>query len=150
MENGLTILDSIRENFPTKDMDIRAYSPLVLAFIGDSVYELIIRTLEVEWMNCPVNSLHKKKVTYFKAEAQAKMVDGIMDMLSEEEKSVYRRGKNAKTNTASKGGTLAEYHRATGFEALIGYLYLKNDTNRLMEVVKASLDVLRGDKALWD
>ena len=69
MENGLTILDSIRESFPTKELDIKAYSPLVLAFIGDSVYELIIRTIEVEWMNCPVNALHKKKVKYVKAEA---------------------------------------------------------------------------------
>ena len=149
MENGLGLVHQIRQMYGTKEMDIREYSPLVLAYMGDCIYDLLIRTLLVEDKNRPVNVLHKTATRYVKAEAQAAIVDAIMDQLTEEEQSVYRRGKNAKPHSVSKGGTVGEYHRATGLEALLGYLYLKDDMPRLMEIVKIGLEAYNGGIDLW-
>ncbi len=126
-------------------LELNRYSPLVLAYIGDSVYETYIRTLQVVAKNCPVNKLHHEKVRFVKAEAQAKIVDALLPELTEEEVTIYKRGRNAKTHTVSKGGTLEEYHKATGFEALIGYLYLKKDEVRLQELMARSANIIEGE-----
>ena len=118
-----TSLKELKELFHLEDQDIRSYSPLTLAYIGDGVYELIIRTILVKKGNCPVNRLHKKASSLVKAAAQSGIMEVIEEKLTPEELSVYRRGRNAHSPTMAKHATMADYRRATGFEALMGYLY---------------------------
>ena len=120
-----TNLSKLNELFHLEEQDIRSYSPLTLAYIGDGVYELIIRTILVKKGNCPVNRLHKKASSLVKAAAQSGIMEIIEKELTPEELSVYRRGRNAHSPTMAKHATMADYRRATGFEALMGYLYLK-------------------------
>ena len=120
-------------------MDLRTYSPLTLAYIGDGVYELIVRTVLVKRGNCPVNRLHKQASSLVKAASQSAMMEVLEPMLTEEEAGVYRRGRNAHSPTMAKHATMSDYRRATGFEALIGYLYLKEDFTRMTELVHAGL-----------
>ena len=127
-----TSLKELKELFELKDQDIRSYSPLTLAYIGDGVYELIIRTILVKKGNCPVNRLHKKASSLVKAAAQSNIMEVIEEKLTPEELSVYRRGRNAHSPTMAKNATMADYRRATGFEALMGYLYLKEDYSRMV------------------
>jgi len=135
-EQSEGLLEGIRRTFPGKVQDIRTYSPLTLAYIGDAVYDLIIRTMVVERANRPANDLHKLTVKYVSAPAQSRIVQGLMDSFTEEERAVYRRGKNAKPHTTAKNASLAEYMRATGFEAVLGYLYLTDNLERILELVK--------------
>lgn len=148
MEESISMLDQIAKTFQTGEVDIRTYSPLTLAYIGDCVYELVIRTLIMKHGNQSVNNMSKIKVFYVKAETQAKMAEVLMNSMTEEEQSIYRRGKNAKTNTMSKSSTSADYHKATGMEAVIGYLYLMNQQNRLVELMKTGLIAVDGGN-LW-
>ena len=136
METGL---NNLKEIFELKDMDLRTYSPLTLAYIGDGVYELIVRTVLVKRGNCPVNRLHKQASSLVKAAAQSSMMEVLEPMLTEEEAGVYRRGRNAHSPTMAKHATMSDYRRATGFEALMGYLYLKEDFTRMTELVHAGL-----------
>lgn len=99
----------------------------------------MIRTILVKKANCPVNRLHKKASSLVKASAQSGMMEILEPLLTEEEKSVYRRGRNALRYHA-KHATMADYRRATGFEALMGYLYLKEDFSRILELVHAGLE----------
>jgi ribonuclease-3 family protein len=141
METGLmqSCLDHFKETFKLEDQDLRTYSPLTLAYIGDGAYELVIRTILVKRGNCPVNRLHKQASSLVKAAAQSAMMEVIEPMLTEEEHGVYKRGRNAKSFTMAKNATMGDYRRATGFEALMGYLYLKEDFNRMTELVSAGL-----------
>ena len=127
------------EEFHLEEKDLRTYSPLTLAYIGDGVYELVIRTVLVKKGNCPVNQLHRKASSLVKAASQSAMMEFIEPMLTEEEHSVYRRGRNAHSPTMAKHATMADYRRATGFEALMGYLYLKEDFCRIVELVRAGI-----------
>lgn len=127
------------EAFHLEEKDLRTYSPLTLAYIGDGVYELVIRTVLVKKGNCPVNQLHRKASSLVKAASQSAMMKFIEPMLTEEEHSVYRRGRNAHSPTMAKHATMADYRRATGFEALMGYLYLKEDFCRIVELVRAGI-----------
>ncbi len=127
------------EVFHLEEKDLRTYSPLTLAYIGDGVYELVIRTVLVKKGNCPVNQLHRKASSLVKAASQSAMMEFIEPMLTEEEHSVYRRGRNAHSPTMAKHATMADYRRATGFEALMGYLYLKEDFGRIVELVRAGI-----------
>ena len=139
-----TNLIQLKELFHLEDQDLRSYSPLTLAYIGDGVYELIIRTVLVKKGNCPVNRLHKKASSLVKAGAQSAIMEVIEEELTPEELSVYRRGRNAHSPTMAKHATMADYRRATGFEALMGYLYLKEDYTRMIELVRRGIgeDVL--------
>lgn len=130
------LLQQINEMFQLGEQEINSYSPLVLAYVGDCVYELIVRTLLVEQSNCPVRKLHKRATAYVKAKAQADLITVMLDDLTEEEKDVYRRGKNAKSHTVPKNASLGDYRKATGMEAVIGYLYLKKDMERVLELIK--------------
>ena len=125
-----------------RKVNIKEYSPLTLAYIGDAVYDLIIRTLVVNKGNQQVQKLHKETITMVQASAQARMITALNDQLSEEEHAVYKRGRNAKSASSAKNQSISDYHKATGFEALLGYLYLKNDWKRMMELIRAGLDVL--------
>lgn len=134
-----TSLKELKELFELKDQDIRSYSPLTLAYIGDGVYELIIRTILVKKGNCPVNRLHKKASSLVKASAQSDIMEVIEEKLTPEELSVYRRGRNAHSPTMAKNATMADYRRATGFEALMGYLYLKEDYSRMITLIRMGI-----------
>lgn len=119
-----------------KGQDIREYSPVVLAYLGDAVYELFIRTMVVSKGNAPVYKLHMDSVRYVKAKAQSDTIHNIMDRLTPEEQEIVRRGRNAKLNTVPKNADIIEYKYSTGFESLLGYLYLKQDYSRLTEILK--------------
>lgn len=107
-------------------------SPLSLAYVGDGVYELYVRTRIIEeHENLPAHKLHKKVVQYVKAHAQSKSIEAMIEHLTEDETAVYKRGRNAKSNTVPKNANMTEYRRATGFEALIGFLYLSEENERL-------------------
>ena len=134
-----TNLMQLKELFHLEDQDLRNYSPLTLAYIGDGVYELVIRTILVKKGNCPVNRLHKKASSLVKAGAQSAIMEVIEEKLTPEELSVYRRGRNAHSPTMAKHATMADYRRATGFEALIDYLYLKEDYTRMLTLIRMGI-----------
>ncbi len=133
---------SMEEIFKMRQVDIKEYSPLTLAYIGDAVYDLIIRTLVVNKGNQQVQKLHKETITMVQASAQARMITALNGQLSEEEHAVYKRGRNAKSASPAKNQSISDYHKATGFEALLGYLYLKKDWKRMMELIKTGLEAL--------
>ena len=134
-----TNLMQLKELFHLEDQDLRSYSPLTLAYIGDGAYELVIRTILVKKGNCPVNRLHKKASSLVKAGAQSAIMEVIEEKLTPEELSVYRRGRNAHSPTMAKHATMADYRRATGFEALMGYLYLKEDYTRMLTLIRMGI-----------
>ena len=142
MEESISLLDLIKQSFELKEVDIRAYSPLTLAYIGDCVYDLVIRTVVVERGNEPANKLHKKTVAYVKAQTQSAMIEALLPYLTEEEEAVYKRGRNAKSYTSAKNASIGDYRKATGMEALVGYLYLTGQEARIMELIKTGLKEL--------
>ena len=133
-----------KEAFHLKDVEAGQYSPLVLAYIGDAVYELIVRTKVVNGGNAQVNKLHKKSAGLVRAPFQAAMVLALKEELTPEALSVYKRGRNARSATMAKNATMTEYRTATGFEALVGWLYLSEQYGRLFELVSRGL-VLMGE-----
>ena len=136
-------LDSyMREVFQMEEVDIHTYSPLTLAYMGDCVYDLVIKSLMVSHGNKQVNKLHKETSNLVQASTQSLMMRKIQECLTEEEHAVYKRGRNAKSVSPAKNQSLTDYRRATGFEALLGYLYLKKDWKRLIDLVKIGLDSL--------
>lgn len=134
------IVGNMRRDFDIKPMDVMNLQPLVLAYIGDAVYEAYVRTMLVVNKKTNVNMLHKMSVKYVKAQAQSDIVRRIMDRLTPEEQDVVRRGRNAKSATVPKHAEITDYRYSTGYEALIGYLYLLNQTDRLMEILRMSVD----------
>lgn len=110
------------------------YSPLTLAFIGDGVYDLLVRDYLVRQANRPVGELNKRKVALVNCESQAAFAKSLMPKLSEKEQAVYKRGRNAAPKCTPKHGTVADYHSATGLEALFGYLHINNEQDRIMEL----------------
>ena len=138
MEKGIN--QYILEQFHIEEQDIKGYSPLTLAYIGDGIFDLIIRSLVVGKGNTSAHQLHRQTSKVVKAASQSAMIEKILPHLTKEEEAVYKRGRNAKSGTMAKNATMVDYRRATGFEALMGYLYLKNDFARLMELVKLSLE----------
>lgn len=138
MEKGI---DSyLKEQFNIPDVDVRTYSPLTLAYIGDGIYDLIIRSLVVAKGNTRASELHKRTSQIVKAKTQADMAEILLPMLTEEEADIYRRGRNAKSPTMAKNATMSDYRKATGFEALMGYLYLKDELPRMVELVKTGIE----------
>ncbi len=140
MEKELGFAGFIRNSLSLSETDLKTYSPLTLAFIGDSIFDLIIRTYIVESGNAPVNKLHKRASKLVQASAQAELYHLIKDHLTEEETAIFKRGRNAKSYTSAKNAGIVEYRTATGLEALIGYLYLADQMDRLMEVIKPQLE----------
>lgn len=130
------LLEQVKEKFQLGEQELNSYSPLVLAYLGDCVYELVVRTFLVEQSNCPVRKLHKKATAYVKAKTQADLITAVLEDLTEEEKDVYRRGRNAKSHTVPKNASIGDYRKATGMEAVIGYLYLKKDMERALDLIK--------------
>ena len=132
----------IKEQFNIKEVDIRTYSPLTLAYIGDGIYDLVIRSIVVGRGNTRASQLHNTTSKVVKAHTQAMMIEVLSHMLTEVEMDVYRRGRNAKSPTMAKNATMADYRKATGFEALMGYLYLNDELERIVELTKKGLELL--------
>lgn len=110
-------------------------SPLTLAFVGDAVYSLYIREMLASDANRPVGQLHKLSVQWVKASAQAKGMKNILPLLTEKEAAVFKRGRNAHPGHSPKNQSVCDYHYATGFESLCGYLYLNEENERLSELL---------------
>ncbi len=142
MEEGISLLGRLKKEFGCKEVDIRSYSPLTLAYIGDSIYDVIIRTIIVERGNQTARKLHKTAVHFVNAGTQARMAEALQDTLTEEEADIYRRGRNAKAYSTAKNASVADYRKATGFEALLGYLYLMDRPGRAIELVKLGMECL--------
>ncbi len=146
MEESIISLSAFADYFADtlqlKKVDITSYSPLALAYIGDAVYELIIRTKVMNHGSTQVNNMHKKSARLVNAKAQADIIRSLVEgeELTEEEIAVYKRGRNAKSATTAKHATVADYRTATGFEALCGYLYLSGKLERLIWVVSRGLN----------
>ena len=130
------------EMFGLGEVDVNQYSPLTLAYIGDSIYDLIIKTLVVNEGNKQVQKLHKRTSRFVQASAQSQMMRVLQERLTEEEHAVYKRGRNAKSVSPAKNQSVTDYRRATGFEALMGYLYFKKEWKRMLELVKIGLESL--------
>lgn len=139
MEKSVTLLENIKKEFQCEEQDIRSYSPLTLAYIGDCIYEIIIRTVVVERGNKSPQSLHKTVTKYVKAETQCELFQVLQDELTEEEMAVMRRGRNAKSFTTAKNASVGDYRKASGLEALFGYLYLTGQTERAVSLLKSGL-----------
>ena len=139
MEEGIRDVSGFqtlcREALRLKEMDPGTYSPLALAYIGDAVYELIVRTMVISHGSIQVNKMHKKSASLVNAGTQAEMIRLMMEELTEEETAVYKRGRNAKSVTTAKHATVVDYRTATGFEALCGYLYLMGRLERLVTLI---------------
>ena len=136
----------MQELFQMQEVDIKEYSPLTLAFIGDGIYDLIIRTLIVNRGNKQVQKLHLETSALVQASTQSKMMRCLQEILTEEEHAVYKRGRNAKSVSPAKNQSVTDYRRATGFEALLGYLYLKKEWQRILDLVKIGLDSLNTEQ----
>lgn len=138
--NEKPILLTINDVFDSKEVNPNEYSPLALAFIGDSVFDVVVKSVIVEKANCQVNKLQNKTSKIVRATSQAVIADALKDDLSEEEANILRRGRNAKPYTKAKNASYSEYCKATGLEALVGYLYLKGETERLVNLIKLGLE----------
>lgn len=144
MEKGIEWeFDSyMQEIFQMQEVDARIYSPLALAYIGDCIFDLVIKSFILNEGNKPVQKLHKETSRYVQASSQSKMMRRLQEELTEEEHQIYKRGRNSKTVSPAKNQTVTDYRRATGFEALIGYLYLNREYRRMLELVKLGIDSL--------
>lgn len=132
----------IKEQFGIKDVDIRTYSPLTLAYIGDGIFDIVIRSVVVGKGNTKASQLHKHTSSIVKAHTQAVMIEALEPHLTKEEVDIYRRGRNAKSPTMAKNATMADYRKATGLEALMGYLYLSDDFERVVELTKLGVQLI--------
>ncbi len=118
--------------------NVREYSPLALAFVGDAVYELFIRAKILSQANASAHTLHKKAIAYVKAEAQAVAAKQLAECLTEDELAIFKRGRNAKSATVPKHANVTDYRYATALEALFGYLYLRGETQRLNQLMQTA------------
>lgn len=133
-------LELMKEQFELSGMEPENYSSLGLAYIGDAVYDMMIRTLVIGSGNGKVKEFHKITSGIVKAESQAKLIHEILPELSKEEMGVFKRGRNTRSATSAKNASIVDYRTATGFEALLGYLYLKQQMGRALELVKTGLE----------
>lgn len=123
--------------------ELLTISPLVLAYLGDTVYEYYVREYLIKKnINKKVNDLHKSAIKYVNAKAQATVIHAIEDELTEDEERIYKRGRNQKSHTSPKNADIIDYKHATGFEALIGYLHLNNESDRLNYIISKGIDII--------
>ena len=133
-------LNHLRDHFPLEEKEIRTYSALSFAYIGDAVFDLVIRTMMVTKGNVRTNKYHQKVTGIVNAASQTRMAERILPCLSEEETTIFRRGKNAKPMSMAKNQSRHDYRIATAFETLIGYLYLTGRMDRIIELVEMGLE----------
>lgn len=145
MEKNLTV--SMKQLLDLKGTSPRQLSPLVLAYIGDSIYDLVIKTYILDKKgNMPVNKMNRLASQLVKAETQSKLIGFIEPALNDTEEAIYKRGRNAKSYTSAKNATINDYRRATGFEALMGYLYLSEEFDRMIELIAMAIEQSGFDK----
>lgn len=152
MEESVTFSDFLeyyKKSMGLEPVDVRTYSPLVLAYIGDAVYELMIRSKVINHGSMQVNKMHKHSAALVKASAQAQLIKALQEELTEEELAAYKRCRNAKSATMAKHATMIDYRMATGLEALVGWLFLTEQYARLVELVSRGL-VKAGLLEPWD
>lgn len=142
MENSQNLLSEIHSFFPQEEKDIRSYSSLQLAYLGDAVFEIIVRTLIVENSAGPVKNFHKRTSELVNAASQANLIRVLQEYLTEDELVAYRHGRNAKTSSVAKNANIKDYRNATGLESLFGYLYLSGRSERAVELLKIGLEQL--------
>lgn len=140
------LFSCMQETFSLKEVDIREYSPLTLAYIGDSIYDLIIKMIVINEGNKQVQKLHKETSALVQASAQSKMMRTLQGVLTQEELAVYKRGRNSKSVSPAKNQSVTDYRRATGFEALMGYLYLEKNWTRMVELIRLGLESLNTEE----
>lgn len=138
----------MQEIFKMQEVDIREYSPLALAYIGDSIYDLIIKTLVLNEGNKQVQKLHLESSGYVQAKTQSQMMRVLQKELTEEEHGIYKRGRNAKSVSPARNQSVTDYRRATGFEAVLGFLYLKKEWKRILDLVKIGLDAVKESREI--
>ena len=127
-------------NLDLQPLDMKTYSPITLAFVGDAVYELLVRQYIVQHMNAHANKLHLKAVEKVCCTFQSASVSRIEAMLNENEADIFRRGRNSSTQRVPKNAKPVEYRRATGLEALFGYLYLKGENGRIQQLFQKIIE----------
>lgn len=137
---NMSIYNRIIENKADKNIDILTYSPVALAYIGDSVYETYIRSLAMCHGNKKVEALHKEVTAFSRASTQAVLLDILLEKLSDEEISIFKRGRNASKHSQAKHQKLSDYKKSTGFEALIGWLYMKGEDCRVLELLEFAIN----------
>lgn len=147
MAESMSMLEIIKQEFATDGGDLRSYSPLSYAYIGDSIYALIVKSVMTLKGNVAANVLNKRTVDYVKASAQARIAQyfGSSALLTEDEADMLRRGRNAKSPSIAKHASVQDYRLATGLEALMGYLYMKNEHERLVQLMKLGMDYIDGN-----
>ncbi len=136
------MLDKINHEFGLHNVDIRTYSPLSLAFIGDSVFATVVKTVMIEKGNCQADKLHRRSAHIVRAESQALMYDTWQGVLSEEEAEILKRGRNAKAVNTTKNASVQDYRKATAVETLVGYLFLQNREERLCELIRIGIEAV--------
>lgn len=136
---GRSFTDCCREKLNLKETDPALYSPLALAYMGDAVYEVIVRAMVMNQGNMQVYKMHKKSAELVKATTQARLIRLLEPELTREEEAVFKRGRNARSATVAKHASVADYRTATGLEALAGYLYLSEQFERLLELISHGL-----------
>lgn len=125
-----------------KDLaEVNMLSPLVWAYVGDSVYEMFIRTHLVNFSNAKPHKLHIEAIKYVKAKAQAELLKKLQNILTDEEKDIVRRGRNTESHHTAKNASVEEYMYATAFESLIGYLYLTKQDERLEKILNRCIEI---------
>ena len=136
MSDTKSLREEVLQAFQMEAKDIRTYSPLSLAFLGDAVYSVVIRTIALTKGNRQTKKLHDEVSRLCSAVTQAAIGEAILGELTEEEKAVFRRGHNAHPAHHAKNATMEEYLEATALETLCGYLYLKDETQRMTELLR--------------
>lgn len=149
MEEGLISVEEIQKQTDLADIITAQFgdgkwkannlSALALAYIGDCIYDLIIRTVITTHEGGSNKNLHRSCIKYVNAASQARLIEAIQPDLTEQEDAVFHRGRNAKSATSAKNASIVDYRKATGLEALVGYLYLEKQYERLVELVKLGL-----------
>lgn len=126
-----------------EETDIRTYSPLALAYIGDSVFDICVRTYILKKANTTPNKLHNKSKSLVNATSQSKMYKYIIERVSEDEIAILKRGRNANTNSSAKNSSMIDYKNATGLETLFGYLYLTGNEKRILQIFEMCLKAVQ-------
>ena len=139
MEEGISL---IKKAWHIDRIDDKRYSPIVLAYMGDCVYELIIRSVIVISGNMQVEKMSKKCVSFVNHTYQARLIHAIEDMLTDDEMSIYKRGRNGRIASMPRRATVSEYRAATGLESLMGYLYINNKLDRCIELIREGISRL--------
>ena len=143
--DSCSALAQIQAVFPPGETDVRRYSPLALAFLGDGVYSLIVRTIVVGKGNRQAEKLHNETKELVSAQAQARIGDAIQDLLTEDEHRIYRSGQHANPEHHAKGVSLETYMKATALETLCGWLYLQDRMERFLELLKTGMKRADGE-----